>query len=381
MQTFSPFHGWRYDPSKVSLSQVLAPPYDVLTKSTRDHLATMSPYNEAVVDAPETNSDDPSSGARNSARTFAQWIQNGIVAPDDQESFYPYAMTTANGHTLRGVIGALGISDHIHPHEATAEHVVVERFELLRATRVNLSPVWGIVPAGTIPALIDEETPVIDVVDQQGVRHRLWCRADEGFGKDLIERTVHSDVVIADGHHRYEAARRLAGSTPSAHSNVHRILALLSESGSFPQMIPSVQRLVVGMAASTFVNSLDGRWKILESGHGDAPSSVENDRALVFDRSRWYLLAIPGLEPPHHILEECAVALDRLDQIDVALLPQRSSVFEGLLDPGERFGIFVPPIAMHVIIQRANLGLRLPIKSTYFSPKPLSGMVFRRLAT
>ena len=139
----------------------------------------------------------------------------GVLSTDATPRFYGYRMDFSgpNGeprHTL-GVLGALAVPDvmgegGILPHERTIAKAKSDRLELLRATRANLDPIWGLSLTQGFTGLIDTSHPIAHCVDELGVTHTLFA-IDEPLAIDAIRNAVAaSPLVLADGHHRFETA-------------------------------------------------------------------------------------------------------------------------------------------------------------------------------
>ena len=111
MVRFAPFAGLRYDPSRVDLSMVIAPPYDVIPPDERARLAARHSANSVRVELPEPDHRVGLDRYANAARQFEEWQENGLLVRDPAPSFYAYRMTDQEGHATNGVIGALGIDD------------------------------------------------------------------------------------------------------------------------------------------------------------------------------------------------------------------------------------------------------------------------------
>ena len=182
---FEPFQGLRYRPDVAPMAQVIAPPYDVISPTERSHLASRHRANAVLVELPEADL----SGGRDryavATDLFVRWQEKGILLPDPGPSLYPYRMTDPSGRATTGVIGALGLADpgkdsDILPHEQTLPKPKSDRLDLLRATRANLSPIWGLSMAPGVTATFDptDDDPVADVYDDDGVRHQLWVLSD-----------------------------------------------------------------------------------------------------------------------------------------------------------------------------------------------------------
>ena len=178
MPRFEPFAGVRYDQSRVEIAKVMSPPYDVVGPEQRSVLAARHSANAIVVELPEP---DPRSGADRyvgAAARLAEWRADGVLMADPDNVFYAYRMTDIDGSITLGVLGVLGLDEtsaaQILPHEETLPKAKSDRLELLAATRVNLSPIWGLsMASGLTPLLAIDAPPVAAGVDDDGVRHEL----------------------------------------------------------------------------------------------------------------------------------------------------------------------------------------------------------------
>jgi len=175
---FEPFQGLRYRPEVAPLDQVIAPPYDVISATERGRLAARHPANAVLVELPETDLSGRRDRYTVATELFTRWQAKGILVADPLPSLYPYRMTDPSGRATTGVIGALGLGEpgsesDILPHEQTLPKPKSDRLDLLRATRANLSPIWGLSMAAGVTATFDptDDEPVADVYDDDGVAH------------------------------------------------------------------------------------------------------------------------------------------------------------------------------------------------------------------
>ena len=183
MPRFAPFAGLRYDPTRVELAKVIAPPYDVVGPCERAALAARHSANAILVELPEP---EPRRGADRyaaAAARLAAWRSDGVLVRDPEPAFYPYRMTDTDGSVTIGVLGELGIEEasveEVLPHEETLPKAKSDRLELLAATRVNLSPIWGLSLApGLTGLLATDGTATAAAIDDDGVRHELWVVDD-----------------------------------------------------------------------------------------------------------------------------------------------------------------------------------------------------------
>ena len=251
MPRFEPFPGVRYDLAAVAAADVTAPPYDVLDADDRAALVARHPHNVVVVDLP-VDGDDPYGDAD---RTFRRWLDEGVLVRDEP-AFYVYRMSFTDdagvAHHTTGVVGALELSrpgeGGILPHEQTTKKAKTDRLDLLRATRANLSAVWGLSPAAGLSSLLEsDDAPTASWTDDDGVDHAYWVVDDPARVDAIAAAIAAAPVLIADGHHRYETARVYAEEIggEGEHRYVLMLLVALEDPGLtvFP-----THRLVSGLA-------------------------------------------------------------------------------------------------------------------------------------
>ncbi len=393
MPRFEPFRGLRYDPAAVRLDQVIAPPYDVIGSAQRTTLAHRSPFNAVRVELPEPDLQRRLDRYHVAAGLLDSWIAQRVLVPDARPAFYPYRMTTPDGRSSTGVIGALGVDeDDVLPHEQTMPKPRSDRLDLLRATGTNLSPIWGLSLAGGLSKLLEPDGPPVgDAFDDDGVRHELWVLDDPSAAEHLASAVASAPVVVADGHHRYETARayreevRTAlGGRPGPHDLVMAFVVELAED---QLAVGPIHRTLRGLPEGTDLPKVLGRWfDVVHAGPAsdrvvgalDASSSL----ALVTADDAWLLTPRP------ETYEAAGGDLDS-NLVDLALkelppheLSHRHSFDEALsaVRSGEaQAAILLRPVTVAQIAEWAAARRRMPPKTSYFSPKPRTGMVFRRL--
>jgi uncharacterized protein (DUF1015 family) len=271
-----PFRALRYDPSKVGdVALVVAPPYDVIGAAERRRLIERHPANVVRLDLPADElGDEPDDRYRRAARTLAGWRSDGTLRKDPHPSVYVYEQTyrvpgtdverTQRGFFARLRLEAFGPESGVLPHERTMTGPKEDRYRLLRATGVNTSPVVGLFEdvsgaTGQRLARVAAGTAELDVVDDEGVRHRLWSVPADGQGESaelaaaLIAAAGSGPVTIADGHHRYETAlryrdeRRMSRSCEEDPAFDYLLMLFLESTGEALTVLPT-HRLVHGQA-------------------------------------------------------------------------------------------------------------------------------------
>ena len=216
MADITPLHALHYDLARTGgLAPVAAPPYDVIDPEQRAALVARSPYNVVEIDLPQ--GDDPYVHA---ARTLAQWRADGVVVADPAPALWAleqdYTGPDGRRRTRHGLFARVRVEDYgpgrIRPHERTHPGPKEDRLRLTRATRANLSPIFSLYddPAGTAWGALAphvEGEPWGEVTDEDGTVHRLWRVADAAATDAVRDALAQTELLIADGHHRYETAR------------------------------------------------------------------------------------------------------------------------------------------------------------------------------
>jgi uncharacterized protein (DUF1015 family) len=202
-----------YNLGKVgSLAAVTSPPYDVIDDERRAELAGRSPYNVVEIDLPR----DPSGGDpyEHAARLLGAWKEEGVLVEDDEPAIWAleqdYDAPDGRRLSRRGFLARVKLvpyGEGIRPHERTQPGPREDRLRLTRATRHNLSPIFSLHPGDAWrhigPAL---EDPWDEVTDAEGTTHRVWRVADPEVHEAVAAELAECELLIADGHHRYETS-------------------------------------------------------------------------------------------------------------------------------------------------------------------------------
>jgi uncharacterized protein (DUF1015 family) len=217
MADVQPLRALHYYLAKVgSLADVAAPPYDVIDPEQRGRLADRSPYNVVRVDLPEAEPGgrDPYSEA---AKIFERWQAEGAVVRDGDPALWTLTQdyTGPDGRSLtrHGVFARVRVEDYgagrIRPHERTHPGPKEDRLRLTRATKANLSPIFSLYddPTGAIGAVLGAAEPFGELTDDDGTVNRLGRVSDPAPIEAFQQALAPAELLIADGHHRYETAR------------------------------------------------------------------------------------------------------------------------------------------------------------------------------
>jgi uncharacterized protein (DUF1015 family) len=435
--TLKPFRGLRYAPSLgPDLSALLCPPYDIIPPALADALLERAPANAVRLELPRPESggaDD--SRYRAAARTLAEWRTDGVLVKDRGSALYVHEMRWPAGGTrmagrARGVLArlrleAFGPDAGVRPHERTMSGPKEDRFQLLKATGVNLSPVVLLaqhepVTTDLLDRLTAREADVCATTDD-GVSHRLWVvpvTLDEdgiatGDGAALLTALGAAPLTIADGHHRYETAlryrserdtRRACESDPAW----DYVMALLYDVDEAPPVLPTHRLLIAGPTGRELlaaigdlvdVEPVQGAGAVLERMATPGPITAESTGSgrigLVSDDVSAILRVRPdafaALQEPTTSaasrgldVNRLAILLERLG-VDAAALAAGGRVTY-VKDPaeavdmaahGEAVAAFLldgPPVT--AVTRVAAAGEVMPQKSTFFDPKAPTGLVF-----
>lgn len=400
MPRFEPFAGVRYDLGRVDLDDVVAPPYDVIGPDAQTELEARSPFNVVHIDlARPANGLDryTTAGCR-----FDDWLARGILRADTEPGFYAYRMGyhDPEGHNrqIAGVLGALEVSapgeGDVLPHEETQHKVLDDRLNLLRACRADLSPVWGLSMAEGLTELVTPTgPPTARCTDEEGVHHRLWRLTQPGV-VEAVQATVGSaPVVIADGHHRYKTALAYRRERRAARGGVagdeDLLMALVCELADGQASVRPIHRVITGLPAGfDLVGALERDFEPVpaEPPLADLPERMEAEGTLgiLLPGNVVMLLrprpALPaddaGVRPDAAVLDD---ALAGLPAHVLAFDHSLASVARQVGSGAAQAAVLLRPVAVDQIASTARAGRRMPTKSTFFHPKPRTGMVFRRL--
>lgn len=397
MPRFEPFPGLRYSSSHIrSLDDVVCPPYDVITEAERAALEARSAYNVVRLELPSDAAGDDR--YRAAARLLDSWRDGGVLHRDGQDAFYGYRMTftgpSGEPASTVGVIGALALEPPgrgILPHEETTPKAKTDRLELLRATRANLSPIWGLSPAEGLSGLLEApDRPAERAVDDDGIEHEMWPIVDPARVAAISNAVASQPVLIADGHHRFETAlayrdERAAAGTAAADDDL--VMALIVELSEQQLTVQAIHRLLVGLPPDFDLPGALAAWF-------DITPAGPVDRSILVRMEEVGALGVltPGgafLARPRAKVDEAATHDLDSSRFDVARssLPDHQVVYQhgwenaaaAVATASASAAVLVRPAGVDQIARIGRGGVRMPAKTTFFWPKPRTGMVIREL--
>jgi uncharacterized protein (DUF1015 family) len=439
MVDIRPFPGIRYSTAKVGkdLTQVACPPYDVISPAERAALVAAHPRNfvrlELPVDAPGDAS--PTARYERAAAEYRAWQDEGVLAPETRPALYAYLQQFEVGgeqRERRGFIAALRLepweSRGVRPHEKTLSGPKQDRFQLIRACRANFSPIWVLYrdPADGTARLWDavaEAEPDLVARDRDGCLHTVWALTDPAVFAPLLRSLRDGSVYIADGHHRYETAlhyqtergqaeRRAEGSGWSGDAAPNFALTYFVDMADPGLIIHGTHRLIRPPQPldAAEIRAVLARWFDFTPG-GDSAAAVLAELQRAPGRPAFGVwapaLGLSGVAllrqdavPEEHAAGRSAawgrldlaalhtLAVDAIFSQGTAALSDAGHLWytrllpevdESIAAGAAQLAFLVRETPAEQVIAVADAGDLMPEKSTYFYPKPLSGMVMASL--
>jgi uncharacterized protein (DUF1015 family) len=392
MPRFEPFRALRY--AATDLEPLLAPPYDVLDDADVAALQARSPDNVTRVAVPRGGGDRYAVAAA----TLDGGVSDGVLVLDPEPSFTIYRLRFADGtgvaRDVAGVLGALEVVDAgaggVLPHERTTPKDSTDRLELTRATRANLSPVWGLSLAPGLADLLAAPGEVVGrLVDDADGRHveHVWERVtDPGRVRAVRALLASDDVLIADGHHRYAVSRtfrdEVRAATGRTDTAAELTLAFVAELVADQLSVEPIHRLYAGVDVSALRAALERSFVLTGVARDGGTVSAVNATSMVLLTAdgAWRLDPRPGVLDGVRALDGVwlETALDGLD-LQVAYHAGVEPALDAVAAGRAVAAVLVRPPSLAEIERTAREGLLMPPKSTFFTPKLKTGAVLRPL--
>ncbi|HEX2851541.1 MAG TPA: DUF1015 domain-containing protein [Acidimicrobiales bacterium] len=394
MPRFEPFRGVLYNAEGGYVDDVIAPPYDVISPDDRARLVARSEHNAVRLELPAD--EDGRDRYAAAAALWRQWSDERILVTDDEPAFYAYRMgfhdEAGRPRQTTGFLGALELTrpdeGQILPHERTTPKAKDDRLNLLRATRVNLSPIWGLSLAGGLSALAESSgrPPDIRATDDLGVHHRVWRIDSPAVVTQISETVASSPLVVADGHHRYEVGLAYRDEV-GAGGGPDRVFCYVVELADEQLSVRAIHRLLAGLPEGFDLLAALAPWfEPFETAPVDETITRRMDDAgalaLVTPAGTWLL------RPRDATVAAAGHDLDS-SRLDVALaeLPAHDLTFQhgwdlcaAAVQKGDaQAAVLLRPATVAQIAAIGHGGDRMPPKTTFFYPKPATGLVFRSL--
>ncbi len=431
------FRGIRYDLGHVGeLSNVVAPPYDVIGPDQQDELYKRHPANviRLILNRDEPGDDEQSNRYTRAAHFFKSWQSEGVLQKETQPAIYVYhQIFTHDGQQFvrRGYMAAVTIEPfgegNIFPHEETHSAAKEDRLKLIKACQANMSQIFGLYPDDDnqaqelLEAAAAGVTPV-EATDHLGVVHRVWPITDLNTAAELSSIMGPKALFIADGHHRYETACNYRQSLADqgelrSDSPAHSVLMMCVSMNDPGMIVLPTHRLfrgLPGLSSQQLMEKLGAAFRTEVVGTGpQLAESVWTDIEVADDQGQiglytakddtWVLARITeagqqrmaevageqssdwqglGVSILHRLIVETLLGVASHPKPKYVHLVDEvvSGIQEGDED-GSKFPLaaLVMPATLDHIRAISQHGERMPAKSTYFYPKLLSGLVFNPL--
>lgn len=440
MAEIAPFQGLRYNPERIpNLSQVVIPPYDVISPQEQDIFYGCNPYNMIRLELGKATPEDSenSNPHTRAAGYLEDWQKSSILIREDKPALYYYELDyTVGAGVMKTRCGFLCLlrlegfdSGRVRPHERTFQAVKDERLKLMLACHSNLSPVFALYsdPHQLVDHTLKvsrEREPVMEFRDREGMAHRIWRIVDRQAFRTVQTLMKDKEVFIADGHHRYETALNYRNVQreryPEAVSDApfEFIMVYLSNLTQEGLTILPTHRLLRHLGSwspEQFLESAKSFFDLEEypatdSGYARWAEALQaactrksTAIGFHFHRGGSYSLLRARKEDVVAHLRHCGVP-DVLHGLDVVVLDQ--ILLKHLLGLSDAFladsgniefrhelaqavsevrggrsdaGFFINATRIEQVQEVASAGLIMPHKSTYFYPKVGSGMVIQPL--
>jgi uncharacterized protein (DUF1015 family) len=367
MADFRPFRAMRY---QAPLHPLVAPPYDVLDDDQVAAHRSRSPHNVVHLTRPGT---DYSAAAA----CFRRWLDEGVLIEEDRPALYVHE-TSWDGRVRRDLLGALRLQPYedkvVLPHERTHRGPKEDRLALLRATGVSLEPLW-FVCEGLSELLRSAPPAPAACFEFEGEQHLLRRIDDAAWLASVSATLADRPVLIADGHHRYETTLLYSqerGGLPDASSRFTlALLTDLADPGLTVLPTHRVQRTGIAVTGGEPSDSLEATMAAIK---GKVAAGYYRDghfQVLPLEGD------VPVLELHRQVIDNM---LGRRSAEEVLIYTRDPHEAVRWVDEGRGVAAFfldAPDLA--AVLQTARTGRTMPQKTTYFSPKPPSGMLFHRL--
>jgi uncharacterized protein (DUF1015 family) len=432
MAEIFPFRGVLYDPARVGdVTSVVAPPYDVIGPAEQAALYARHPGNIIRLElGQEYPGDRPQENRYTRAQRFLQdWLRDGLLRRDDKPAIYLYAveyrLRGGQTRTMRGFLSLVKLEEfgtgRIFPHENTRAAAKDDRYQLLETCRSNFSPIFSLYSDAegaiirTLERTVEKGQPRFAVTDADGVRHLLWIVSDQQALDRVVAAMKPLPLFIADGHHRYESAlryrnaqRQASGGKESLPSDwvlmyfsnlddpgltilpTHRVLP-----GPLPCPVPEFrQRLAETFTVETIAFAKEtepaARARFLGALLAARATHAHVMGLIVRGESRYEVLTLnaEGLSRlgasarerlDVSILQQMvfrgALRMEPKDEERLIYIKDEEDVLAAMARGDGELAVLLNPPKITEVKDVARAGDRMPHKSTYFYPKPLTGLV------
>lgn len=434
MPNIQPFEGLRYNLAQIgSLSDVVAPPYDVIDPALQDALYEKHPNNvvRLILNKMLPTDDEQNNRYTRSARELKNWKEEGVLQKDSKPAIYVYHEIFTVGdqeYTRKGFMcGCEAVpfgEGMVFPHEITMSGPKLDRLMLTTACKTNFSQIFGLYPdeKNEVQNLLEEATlnlTPLEATDHLGVIHRMWVVDDQEVVAKVVEMMGPKPIFIADGHHRYETACNyrkqvreqglLTTDHPANHVLMvcvamedpglivlptHRLFrnvkefsqedlfALLGDSfaittvGEGPTAAAKAWTMIEmqdDQGTMALYTGKDRKWSLIRQTEA---GRAKMDEVAAERQPEWRALGVAIL---HRLVIDKLLGLEGHDK--PKYVHEVAEVVENLENKADEFPLaaLVSPATVAQIQELSLVRERMPAKSTYFYPKLITGFVFKPL--
>lgn len=415
MADIRPLHALHYDLKAIdSLADVIAPPYDGINRDERSKLLSNSPFNVVEIDLPESVGSDPYEHA---AGTLEEWILSGILHQDREPSLFAltqeYMGPDGSPRVRNSFLAAVRVEDYgadrIRPHERTQPGPKQDRLDLTRATRFNLSPIFSLTTRDAWPQLataITAQEPWAEALGSDNTLNRIWKITDPEIHRAVSWELSEAELLIADGHHRYETARTYRDEIGGEGAHCYTLMALTGLDDPGLTVFP-IHRLLSGLTdpdlADRFHRGIDEIFETVTEGESD-PADLDGIGCfgLVEATGTRRLLRLREPASFETLMEGRSEAYRELDSaiLEKAVLGGILGLSEADVEAKKGIGyaksideaeaevesglaqaaFILRPTPIERVRAVAAAGETMPPKSTYFFPKIPTGIAFNPLS-
>jgi uncharacterized protein (DUF1015 family) len=413
MPELRPFEGIRYSAAE-NLRAVVCPPYDVITPEEQERLYARDPHNAVRVELPfsERPGEAATERYRRAARHFRAWLADGVVRADPRPALYvlrqDFVSTSGERRRVIGLIGALTLEPlgggGVLAHEQTMPGPVEDRLALLRACPVNISPIYAIYQGqGRLQPFLDSlatRPPAARFTDESGTLHRLWVVEASAEVDMLAGDMGRHQLVIADGHHRYETALAYRRERDRGPGPQDAVMCLCVDADCEEiEVLPYHRTFEARLTGAQLERALRETWPTVTVPSGEGIAALQRsgaDHPLLFVLPAADVLVEVPAEEVDRRLPDRPLAWRRLDVVALhevvipALFPgglhrlhfssDASLVASSVRNGGRTGGVILRALAPEQVMAVARAGVRMPQKASYFWPKAPTGLVFRALS-
>ena len=427
---FRPLRAWRYDLARVRASDVIAPPYDVISPEGQQRLYGRSPYNciRLILNQIQEGDTDADNRYTRARDFFNSWREDKTLIQDARPRFFLYRQDfkdprSGRDLTRTALLGALKLESFdkgiVVPHEKTLAKPKADRRRLLEATQTNFSPIFGLYedPSDEIANLISQlakAEPFFEAVDEDAVNHKMWAIEDAAGCARIHKSLAAQKIYIADGHHRYQTAldygteQRAKAGNPARELPsdfvyaalvgfrdpglvlfpTHRLITDVKgfdagktlealkeyftvEAMAPEKVMPRMEALPASSAVLGFVPSADKGYVLVLKDEARARSRMPAGKPDV-----WYRLDVNICA---YLILKSVLGLGETDwESHLVFTHSDPEALAEVKQNKVQAAFLLKPPAVQVLGDMGKVRELMPQKSTYFYPKLASGLLFYR---